>query len=148
MSTIELSQTEADALFKMKKIRLNVEHHEYPNRGGSLRIPLVSKNKRETFMLDITRGRIDLSQGTLQNRARQVFILARLDYNGPPHINPDGTEIPCPHLHLYREGYGDKWAVSVPAEYFKLINDRWETLQDFMKFCNITKKPIITKESF
>jgi hypothetical protein len=31
----------------------------------------------------------------------------RLDLDGPPHRNPDDQEIPCPHLHIYRAGYGD-----------------------------------------
>lgn len=146
MVNINLTQAEADALFTMKKIRINDKHHRYPSQGGTLRIPLKSENKREKFKLDITRGKIELSKGTLQNRARQILILARLDYGGPPHINPDGNEIPCPHLHLYKQGYGDKWAIPAPTNFFKNINDHWETLQDFMKYCNITLQPIIIRE--
>lgn len=148
MSTIDLSQAEADALLKMKKFRVNDEHYKYPNQGGSLRIPLNSENKRESFLLDITRGRIELTKGTLQNRARQVIILTRLDYGGAPHRNPDGEEIKCPHLHLYKEGFGHKWAIPVPDTFFKHIDDQWKTLQDFMNFCNIVEKPLINRGLF
>ncbi len=145
MAGIYISQVEADALLAMKKIKVNDDQHHYPFQGGTLRIPLSSEDRREEFMLDIIRGRIELSKGTLQNRARKVIILARLDVGGPPHRNPDGEEIIGPHLHLFREGYGDKWAVSVPAQHFPTFENHWETLQDFMKYCNIIDKPVIIK---
>lgn len=146
MSTIDLSQAEADALFTMKKIKTKDKQYIYPIQGGSLRIPLTSENNRESFLLDITRGRIELSRVTLQNRSRQVIILTRLDFGGAPHRNPDGAEIKCPHLHLYKEGFGDKWAIPIPNAFFKHCDDQWQTLQDFMDFCNITEKPSIIRE--
>lgn len=84
---------------------------------------------------------------TYQNRARQVIPLARLDLNGPPHRNPDGSELPCPHLHLYREGYGTKWAIPVPTNDFTDLTDIWTSFSDFMRYCNITK-PLTSKEIF
>jgi hypothetical protein len=75
-------------------------------------------------------------------------ILARLDFGGPPHRNPDGEEIPCPHLHLYREGYGDKWAVPIPVDRFPNVNDLWLTLQDFMDYCNVIEPPQIIRGVF
>jgi hypothetical protein len=103
MSSIDLTQIEADALLAMKKNCIIKELYRYPDMGGSLRIPLANEDRRVEFMLDIYRGRIELTKGTLQNRRRQVIILARLDYGGAPHGNPDGEEMPCPHLHIYRE---------------------------------------------
>jgi hypothetical protein len=67
-------------------------------------------------MLDLARGQIKLTKATYQNRARQAIVLMRLDLDGPPHRNPDDQEIPCPHLHFYREGYGDKWAIPPPPD--------------------------------
>ena len=148
MAILDILQADADALIAMKKIKVNDEVHEYPDLGGSLRIPLTSEDKREEFMVDITRGKIEIAKGTLQNRARQVIILLRLDYDGALHRNPDGEEIPCPHLHIYREGYGDKWAVPIPTHDFPNTHDHWQTLQDFMRYCNITDKPKITKGLF
>lgn len=79
----------------------------------------------------------------MQNRARMTVVLVRLDLSGASHRNPDDTEIPAPHLHLYREGFGDKWAVAVPDDRFTVTTDLWTTLNDFMRFCNITRPPNI-----
>jgi len=94
-------------------------------------------------MLDITRSRIVVAKGSLQNRARQTIILARLDFGGQPHRNPDGAEIASPHLHLYRKGYGDKWAFPLSAGDFPNIDDAWNALQYFMRYCNIVNPPVI-----
>src|SRR5687767_6333095 len=104
MPEIDITQDEADALLVMPKHRIDDREWKFPTVGGSLTIPLSSENKRESFFLDIRRGRIDLAKGSYQNRARQVVILARLDFGGQPHRNPNGEEIASPHLHLYKEG--------------------------------------------
>jgi hypothetical protein len=148
MADIILTQAEADGLLAMEKHRLDETPHLFPALGGSIEVPLVSANKRESFLLDIARGRINLKKATYQNRVRAVVILARLDIEGPPHENPDGAEIPCPHLHTYREGYGDKWAVPAPSAVFPRTTDLWGSLEDFMAFCKITKNPFIERDLF
>ena len=148
MVAIELTQAEADALIQMEKHKTNDEWWDYPGLGGSISIPLTSGNKRENFLLDVSRGKIDLSKGTYQNRSRQVIILVRLDFGGQPHRNPDGKEISSPHLHIYREGSGDKWAMPVPVDRFPTISNLWNTLDDFMRFCNIIEPPIIERGLF
>lgn len=148
MPEVALSQSEADALLAMEKHRVDDTAHQFPTLGGSIEIPLVSANKRESFLLDVTRGRINLRKVTFQNRARTVVILARLDIDGPPHENPDGVEIPCPHLHTYREGYVDKWAIPAPAGSFPRTGDLWGSLVDFMQFCRITQEPLIERDLF
>lgn len=147
MPDIDLTQAEADALIAMEKHSVDDDSHDFP-MGGSLVIPLQSADKREQFLLDISTGRIDLSRGKFQNRARQVVVLVRLDFGGAPHRNPDGAEIPCPHLHLYKEGYGAKWAFPVPADKFRKISDLGGTLEDFIRFCNITLPPRIERGLF
>lgn len=148
MADIDLTQAEADALIAMPKSRLNDDEWDYPGTGGAITVPLVSDDKREGFLLDISRGQIDLLKGKYQNRGRKVVILVRLDFGGPPHRNPDDTEISCPHLHLYREGFGDKWASSVPPGKFPNLGDLWQTLEDFMKYCNVIQPPRIRKGLF
>ncbi len=148
MAEINLTQAEADALIAMEKHRIDDTRWDYSGLGGSISIPLVSANKRENFMLDISRGRIDLLRGKYQNRARQVIVLVRLDFGGQPHRNPDDKEIPSPHLHIYREGFGDKWAFPVPSGHFPNLSDLWQTLNDFMVFCNIKEPPIIERGLF
>jgi hypothetical protein len=137
-----------DPLIAMEKHRVNDEQHDFPMAADSLILPLQSSDKREQFSLDISRGRIDLLRGKYQNRARQVIVLVRLDFGGRPHRNPDDQELPCPHLHVYKEGYGHKWAIPVPVDRFSRISDLYGTLQDFMRFCNITRPPHINRGLF
>jgi hypothetical protein len=148
MSDPWLTQADADALLAMEKQRVDETTYDYPALGGGLHIPLQSLDKRETFVLDVVRGRVRLTKGTYQNRARSTVILARLDFDGPSHRNPDDEEITTPHLHLYREGYGDRWAFPLPLEHFAHPTDPWELLNDFMRFVNITTAPAIQRGLF
>jgi hypothetical protein len=148
MALTDLLQAEANALIALAKVKINDEPYDYPGTGGSLVVPLTSQDKREEFLLNIYRGRIDLLKGTYQKRGRQVIVLVRIDFGGAPHRNPDGMEMPCPHLHLYREGFGDKWAEPLPVNKFPNIGDLWKTLEDFMQFCNVIDRPTIVKGLF
>lgn len=148
MADMNLTQAEADALIAMEKHRANEERSDFPMGGQSLILPLQSPDKRENFLLDLSRGRIDLLKVKMQNRGRQVVVLVRIDLGGPPHRNPNGEEIHSPHFHLYREGYGDKWAMPVPTDRFRTTEDLWITLEDFMQFCNITQPPHIERGLF
>ncbi len=145
MADNELTQTEADALVALPKRRVDETVYLYPTGGQGIIIPLVSEDGHESFLFDLTRGRINLLKVTYQTRSRQVVVLARLDLGGPPHRNPDDEEIACPHLHIYREGYGDKWAIPVPINAFSNPDDVWQSLQDFMRFCHVTQPPQIER---
>jgi len=148
MTDIILTQAEADALIAMEKHRVNEDRSDFPMGEQSLVLPLHSFDKREQFLLDLSRGRIDLLKVKMQNRGRQVVALVRLDLGSAPHRNPDDAEIPAPHLHLYREGFGDKWAFPIPANNFRDVSDLWTTLEDFLLFCNITQPPHIERGLF
>ena len=148
MVEINLSQSEADALIAMEKIRVDEQSFDYPSFGGRVSVPLISRDKREKFVLDISKGRITLLKGTYQNRARQVVILVRLDFGGQPHRNPDGEEMSSPHLHIFKEGYGDKWAIPLPEDKFPNTSDMWQLLEEFMRFCKVTEPPRIERGLF
>ncbi len=143
MAETNLTQAEADALIGMEKHRTNEQDWAFPMGGESISVPLHSVDGREQFLLDMSRGRIDLRKVKMQNRGRQVVVLVRLDLGGPPHRNPDGEEIGTPHVHVYREGYGDKWAFPVPADRFRELADLWTTLDDFFQYCNVTRPPLV-----
>ena len=145
MVEINLDQGTADALIAMLKVRANDDVVHFPGPGGYISLPLFSQDGQEFFHLDVRRSGIDLLKATYQNRAMQVVILVRLDLGSAPHRNPDGAEIPSPHLHLYREGYGDKWAIPAPYDRFPHIQDLWISLQDFMQYCNIIETPFIQR---
>lgn len=148
MADISLTQPEADALIAMEKKRVDDKQWDFPTPGGRIAIPLTSVDKRENFFLDVTRSQLRLTQATYQNRARQAIILLRLDLDGPPHRNPDDQEIPCPHLHIYREGFGDKWATPAPLSEYPDTANLFSTFEAFMKRCNIILPPDIQKGLF
>lgn len=145
---IELTQTEADRLINLEKHAIDQKPWSFPIEGESVHIPLVSVDKRENFLFDLYRARIDLKKIKFQNRAYSVIPLVRLDLAGRPHRNPDGTEIGCPHMHVYKEGYGAKWATEVPKDIFRNMDDIWNILEDFMNYCHITNTPNIIRDFF
>lgn len=151
-----LTQHEADFLISVPKTRVDDQEYTIPLPGEILKIPIKSVDKREQFIFDINRGRIRLSKCTYQSRSRITIILARLDIDGPPHTNPfvseipleylrayNGIEILSPHLHLYVEGFMDKWAIPAPNEKFSNLNDIFTTVTDFFNYLNVQQHPII-----
>jgi hypothetical protein len=143
MADIDITQDDADKLMAVEKRAVDQQQWTFPGPAERIVVPLTSVDKRENFLLDITRYQIKLTKATFQNRARVAVILYRLDLDGAPHRNPDGEEIPCPHLHVYREGYGDRWAVPASHEKFPDTKNLFSTLYQFMQHCNITEPPKI-----
>ena len=139
-----LTQVEANALMDMPKRFANPAPIDFPHPGEKAAFDIVSVDERERFLADVNRsGNIRLRKCTYQERYRSIEILVRLDIGGRPHENPDGKVVPCPHLHLYREGYGDSWAQPLPPDHFRNASNLVATFGDFMTFCNITDLPEI-----
>ncbi|MBI5695720.1 MAG: hypothetical protein HZC51_08285 [Nitrospirae bacterium] len=151
-----LSQDEADFLLALnKKAQNDNDVFDFPNLGASLVFPVVSLDERESFLVDVNRSRMILSKCTFMGRYHSNIVLARLDISGPPHTNPNvaqppadfsgfnGHQIPCPHLHLFVEGYDDKWAMPAPADTFNNTDNLHNTLDNFLSFFNVTEPPVI-----
>ena len=98
---------------------------------------------RDRFLLDIWRSAKNVRRARFQIRAKRAVVLARLGIGGAAHRNPDESEVPAPHLHLYRRGWGDGWANPVPIARFTAPNDLYRSLEEFMAYCNITVAPKI-----
>jgi len=140
---IRLTQEEADTLLGMEKRRLSDKVFSFPLHGQKSALPLQSIDGLESFLLDLSRGRDNEIRVKMQTRARKEIPLARLDIGGRPHRNDDGTVVLSPHLHLYKEGFHDRWAMSPPSDWFTNLEDIPVTLRDFMRFCNIVEPPKI-----
>ena len=141
MSTTNLGQAEADELTAMLKRKETDENYTWLGLCNAVTIPLSAVDNSEKFLLDLRQSAIMLSKRTYHNRARGCITLLRLDIGGRPHKNPDGVKIECPHLHRYREGYGDRWAEQLPARLFGDLSDPGKTLQEFMKLCCVVDPP-------
>ena len=153
-----ITQQDADFFFEMEKFPEEEKEYQFPSSGQKLTITFTSSDKRENFLFDIYRGSIKITKITYQNRVRKAFILRRLDLDGPTHVNPEaevvpfsflepynGKEIPTPYLHIYVEGYREKWAI--PADLLIKVEgkDIYETMNDFFKYCNVNQMPKIIK---
>lgn len=141
--TDDITQAEADALLALSKRRADEMIRDMPSLGDKLSVPLVSLDGREQFIFDIHQARLVLAKVKYQTRARSSVILARLDLGGAPHCNPDGQEVGVPHLHLYREGYADKWAIDVPLDRFRDITNKLKVMEDFLNYCNVLEHPLL-----
>lgn len=143
----------------LAKKRSDDIRRDFPIPGETLTIPVESLDGREKFQLDINRGRIRLTKCTYQERYQSINVLVRLDLDGPPHTNPEvhvpprpflipynGSTLRTPHLHLYFEGYLDKWAIPLPAR-FSNIDDLFTAFEDFCGFCNISLVPLIKHDT-
>ena len=138
-----LLQSEADQLMQM------VKHFVHP--PATIAIPpgvddsydLAGPSDREKFLLDVWRGTYRLSKLKFQNRVRTAIVLVRLDVDGAPHTNPDGQRFAGTHLHLFREGFDDRWAYPVDPQKFSVLSDPGQTFHDFCAFCSIDSPPAV-----
>jgi hypothetical protein len=138
----ELSQSEFDYLMSQEK--------EFEDKSTILLGPaplqwskkIISTSTKDTFSLDFYRGTFRLEKYTYNHRFKQNTVLIRFDSYGM-HTNPDGEKMEGFHVHIYKEGFGDKFAY--PASHFGIKDsDTIEVvLQRILRYCNINKIPPI-----
>lgn len=136
-----LTQAEAEQLIQMVKHFVNAPAVISIPPGADDTYELAGPNDREKFLLDVWRGTLRLTKLRFQDRVRTVVVLVRLDVDGAPHSNPDGQRLAGTHLHIFREGFDDKWAYPVEPTVFTLLSDPGTTFQEFCAFCKIESPP-------
>lgn len=111
------SQLEIDLLLKMSK-KLKSNHTIlFPYAGEEVKLDVESKTTNDKFIIDINRkGQINISRCTYQTRYQKSIVLLRKDIKGSPHTNPNGDHVPCPHIHMYKEGFESRWAFPLDKE--------------------------------
>lgn len=139
-----LTQQEVDFLLELLKQLIDNKDIQFPGPSDSSIIEAVSATTNDKFLIDISRkGHIKVTKCTFQTRYKKSYILLRLEIDGPNHTNPDGTEIPCPHIHIYREGYGTSWAHPLQSVMQTDPTNMVQVLIDFLKYNNISNIPTI-----
>lgn len=122
-----------------------------------MKIEYEAKSSHNTFIIDINRrGRRDYLTLQMRHGIMKNKILIRLDLTGPSHTNPKGDfplageKIPCPHMHIAKEGYDDRIAYPLEHKYVKMFFSK-EELKDFtlitkkfLKYINIANTNNIT----
>lgn len=151
MST--LSQSEAELLLALRKTFQDDSPLDFSTTTPmDYERVLQSDDRREEFLLTIERGNRKRARLKYQTRARKVIVLARLDLDGPAHRNPPdfpyrpNERLPCPHIHLYREGFDDRVAYLIPEVPDFNVTDSTKGLSwlvDFLQFCHIEGAPPI-----
>jgi hypothetical protein len=108
---------------------------------------IISISTKESFLFDFYRGSFELSKYTFNKRYRQTIILLRYD-NGGRHTNPDGVLFEGPHVHFYREGYNDKFALPVFEIGVAVVDSLEIVLKKILDFCNVKRFPTIEVPMF
>jgi hypothetical protein len=136
-----LTQAEADQFMSMAKHFVRPPATITIPPGADDTYELAGPSNRETFLLDVWRGTLRLSKLKYQNRVQTAVILVRLDVDGAPHTNPDGERLSGTHIHLFKEGFDDKWAYPVDHMIFSMLSDSGTTFHNFCAFCKIEAPP-------
>ena len=74
-----LTQSAANDLFNIPKVKKSDESYGFPRPGEKLTIPITSQDGAEDFLIDISRARIRLTKCTYQERCHHRIILVRLE---------------------------------------------------------------------
>lgn len=139
-----LTQKEVDMLLSLIKVLAENKPITFPNPGEIIHLEAFSTSSSDKFLIDVNRkGQIKISKCTYQTRYKRSTILLRVDIDGPEHTNPDGEVVPCPHIHIYREGYEDRWAYPLEQHIKTDPFDLVEVLISFLRYNNINDIPDI-----
>jgi len=141
-----LTQVEADGILVMAKTfrsSRTISLHVGARSAHDLD-PVDRLDLPQNLLLDVHRASIRLTKLKLQHRGAGIIVLARLDIDGPGHTNPDGVDISGTHLHLFREGFEDKWAEEIDKTEWTDLTDMVTTVQDFCGRFHISNVPPIS----
>ena len=132
------NKTIQELLEVLKRIQYDKEYFEFPEKGEHKMLEAYSLDGKIKFLIDIVPSGNKRRKNKIkyQERFNKDVILVRLDLNGPPHTNPDGTIVSGNHLHIVQDEYDDRFAIEIPEG---LIDetDRIQTLINFLKYCNV-----------
>lgn len=137
-------QFTADKLMRVDKVLVSSSTIVFPSMGNCLGLDAVDIAAIERFRFDIQRkGKIKAGKCTYLELYQASEPLIRLDVDGPTHDNPDGEEVPCPHVHIYREGDELRWAYPIDKAVFTDTANLGSTLTEFLRYCNVINKPTV-----
>ena len=141
MSSIKISQEEADKLLGMLKYTL-VSEIEFPQKRASTEFKVIGDKKQDIFVINLFRGNINRLKYNMGARIMKNGILLLELHMNPSniHTNPDGEKITGSHWHIYSEEAGLLWAF--PAE--DLNSEQFvENTIIFLDKFNVIEKPEI-----
>jgi hypothetical protein len=103
---------------------------------------LTAPSTRDKFILDFRRSGFEITKYSYNKRYRQTIIMVRY-CSTVRHTNPDGVTFDGPHVHLFREGFDDKFAFPV-SEMGVDSGDAMDiVLIKLLRYCNVSGIPVI-----
>jgi hypothetical protein len=136
---MELTDEAFQSLMKMKK-KFKTDISSIPAASQRVQFSIIGEDNKTEFTVDVDRkSRIEM-KSKVQERYCNNILLVRVEINGPPHTNPDGSNIGRDHIHTYREGYGLSWAYNLAGFDPRLFKDKenfTSVFSDFCLYCNI-----------
>lgn len=137
-----LTQREANTLIEIEKLLTSTDTVRFPERRETKLYPVHyhRENRRyDDMTISAYRGNKNPQKVSFRLLYSQCIILLRIDTEDPtPHENPDKTRIEPfePHIHIYKEGYGDKFAYPLPKE-FTNADDIIGLFMEFLAYSHI-----------
>jgi len=104
---------------------------------------IVAPDYKEMFILDYYRGKIEIKY-TYNKRYRKSTVILRFDSFGR-HTNPGPNfeKFDGPHVHIFKEGYDDKFAYPIEVLNITPTENDQEVLEKICTYFNITARPSI-----
>ena len=143
---MSISQEHFDNLLKQQK--------EFANKNQQIELgpppikwtlDVKSLESKETFLLDFFKRNIVVSRYSINKRYRRSIVLFRYCNDGR-HTNPDGKVFTGRHIHIYREGYDDKFAFPIQEIGIQDDDDLGVVFEKVLRFWNILNyDPLQTK---
>lgn len=138
-----LKQEEADTLRMIEKYLINPQSVKLPPAQETTiyDIYYMKDDKRyDNMNLSTYRGRKNPHKVSYRILYDKCVMLVRIDsQDATYHINPDGKTkiLPYqPHIHIYKEGYGDKYAYLLPDEFSK-TDDIVTLFMEFLSYSHV-----------
>ena len=139
---MSIPQREYDYLMSVEKVFSETDDIELGPAPIRWQRNINAIQSREAFILDFYRGSFELRKYTTNKRYRQTIIFLRYDSMGR-HTNPDGTTFDGPHVHLYREGFNDRFAFPVTEIGVDSSLAMEEVFQKILSYSNVIQVPQI-----
>ena len=150
-----LEQSQADEILQIaKKFDDDLKVYEIPvwqpNHSAKVSYGVSPMNGDESFgPMDHSlylKGRCEDEEDktlTFFHRVSRNFI-CRLDYGNHlvPHGNPDGSVVFGPHLHVYREGIRDSFALPLKDIFPDYNGDSIGLIKMFLDYCHISYEDV------
>ena len=137
----DLTDAEAKFLIELEKIATD-RRIDIPDDSKKEHLNLASAEEQNDNIMRIyiKRGRRNINKCSFNVVYNKSIILLRLDIEpGRIHQNPDGRDVPNPHLHIYREGYDDRYAIPAP-ECFVDTSNLAQALYDLLGYSNVINR--------